>query len=312
MTVDVRPSWKSRLEDAIRGLVAVQAVSVVLDGEVVREIHVLAGMGRKPKQVARDVQSLVVARFGRNIDHRVISVVQTNDPGTPKPANLQDPVAVAAEPGRLVEPVRAPRSAVAVPTPASGRSAEVEFAVSPPRESASERPAARYAESGPRAARQESPASLRPTAPGRIRFGSVNLYVAGPRAQAQVELRWKGITRMGSASGIAARDAAAGLVAAATVAAIHEFMQEGWGLSVMGVDLIRLGRREVAVVALTLFAHRQEKMLVGSCSVEQDAQQAVVLATLSALNRVVGGLPTREPTEYVLRPTSDQEDSEAK
>jgi hypothetical protein len=35
----------------------------------------------------------------------------------------------------------------------------------------------------------------------RIRFGSVNLYMDGARAQAQVELRWKGVLRMGSASG---------------------------------------------------------------------------------------------------------------
>jgi hypothetical protein len=57
-------------------------------------------------------------------------------------------------------------------------------------------------------------------------------------------------------------------------------------------------------VALELLAHRTQKSLAGCCMVEQDAPEAVVLATLSALNRIVGGLPTREPTEYVLRPAS--------
>ena len=38
--------------------------------------------------------------------------------------------------------------------------------------------------------------------------------------------------------------------------------------------------------------------------IEQDPPQAVVLATLDALNRVVGGLRVKEPTEYVLRPTT--------
>jgi len=46
--------------------------------------------------------------------------------------------------------------------------------------------------------------------------------------------------------------------------------------------------------------------------VEQDAQQAVALATLAGLNRVLGGLRTKEPTEYVLRPSSAQEASGAK
>jgi hypothetical protein len=61
-----------------------------------------------------------------------------------------------------------------------------------------------------------------------------------------------------------------------------------------------------------LVAHREHKSLVGCCTVEQDVPQAVALATLAALNRVVGGLETREPTEYVLRPTSNQEASEAR
>jgi hypothetical protein len=49
---------------------------------------------------------------------------------------------------------------------------------------------------------------------------------------------------------------------------------------------------------------RQEKILVGTCVIEQDLHQAVVFATLAALNRLVGGLRPKEPTEYVLRPTS--------
>jgi len=67
---------------------------------------------------------------------------------------------------------------------------------------------------------------------------------------------------------------------------------------------VRLGRDEVAVVTLALIAQRQQKTLAGCCPVGGDAPQAVVLATLSALNRVVGGLRTREPMEYVLRPAS--------
>lgn len=254
-----RLPWKEQLEAAIRGLRDVKAASVVADGEHIREIHVVAGPGRGPKHIVRDVQTVVVARFGRPFDHRVVSVAIAED----EPASI--PAAVAP---------------VAAPAPA-------------------ERPATPPAE----------PNGLVRVA--RIRFVSVNLYVSGPRAQAQVELRWKGISRMGSATGTATREGASQLVAAATVSALQEFLEDGWGLSVSGVQFASVGRKEVVIVALTLLAHRQEKSLVGSCTIEQDAHQAVVLATLAALNRVVGGLPTREPTEYVLRPTSTQEDSEA-
>lgn len=77
------------------------------------------------------------------------------------------------------------------------------------------------------------------------------------------------------------------------------------------IELVRLGKQDVVVVSVSLLAHRSEKILVGCCTVERDAQQAVVLATLAALNRVLGGLRTREPTEYVLRPASAEEVSGA-
>ncbi len=138
----------------------------------------------------------------------------------------------------------------------------------------------------------------------RIRYSSVNLYFDGSRAQAQVELKWKGVLRMGSASGWCTRDGAHRLIATAALAALQEFVRDDFGLAVEDVQIVRAGRHEVVLVTLTLLAHRQEKVLVGSCTVGRDAEQAVVLATLAALNRVVGGLRTREPIEYVLRPAS--------
>ena len=131
------------------------------------------------------------------------------------------------------------------------------------------------------------------------------------RAQAQVELGWKGVSRLGTATGSATRDGAQGLIVSATLMAVQEFLEDGLALSLQDMELLRLGKRDVIVVSLSLLAHRSEKTLVGCCTVEQDAQQAVVLATLAALNRVVGGLRTREPTEYVLRPASTEETSGA-
>jgi hypothetical protein len=41
-----------------------------------KELHVLAGAGKSPKQIARDIQSVAMATFGLELDHRIISVVQ--------------------------------------------------------------------------------------------------------------------------------------------------------------------------------------------------------------------------------------------
>src|SRR5438270_8324253 len=59
---------------------AVNAARIVAD-EIGRpkELHILASSGKSPKQIARDVQSVAMATFGLEIDHRIISVVQLDD-----------------------------------------------------------------------------------------------------------------------------------------------------------------------------------------------------------------------------------------
>lgn len=64
------------LEETLCRLPSVDAVRVVLDGDRVTEVHVLAPPEKPAKQVVRDIQSLAMARFGTHIDRRSISVVQ--------------------------------------------------------------------------------------------------------------------------------------------------------------------------------------------------------------------------------------------
>lgn len=66
------------LERDLEKIQGVSSVRVVGD-DVPTEIHVVASLGRAPKQVVRDVQSLAAARFGISIDHRIVSVVQLED-----------------------------------------------------------------------------------------------------------------------------------------------------------------------------------------------------------------------------------------
>ena len=275
-----RTSWAARAQAAIRALRDVAGASVQMAGDEIREVHVLTRSNRPPKQIVRDVQTVLLTRFDRNIDYRVVSVAYVED-DTPEPAASR-----VTHPDLAGEPpppaTRTPTSAP-TPAPASARTPAPASARSPEPNSARE-------------------ASWMPTE--RIRFQSVNLFVSGPRTQAQVELKWKGLPRMGSASGWSTRAGSDRLIAGATLAAVQEFVADDVALSIHEVEFLRLGRRRAVVVSISLLAHRQEKILVGSCAVEEDVPESIVLATLSALNRVVGGLRTRELTEYVLRPTS--------
>lgn len=229
----------------------------------------MARTSRKPKQIVRDVESALNAYLQRRIDHRVISVVMMGEEGGASPA-----------------PVAAPQPSRGAPV--------AEF--SAPRRVRDLEPSARGL-SG-----VEAPGARPPSE--RVRFVSANLFVAGLRTQAQVELSWRGVTRLGSATGASASDSAERLVAAATLQALQPFLGEDRALSAQDVTRVRLGRRSVIVVAVKLLEQRVEKMLTGSCTVTHDIPQSVVYATLSAVNRVLGGLPVREPVEYELRPAS--------
>jgi hypothetical protein len=72
------------LEETLARLPSVHAVRVIADRDRIREIHVLAAPEKAAKQVVRDVQTLVLARFGLDLDRRLISVVQIGPDRLPR------------------------------------------------------------------------------------------------------------------------------------------------------------------------------------------------------------------------------------
>jgi hypothetical protein len=74
---DVDDTELGAIEKELCRLPAVNAARIVTD-EIGRpkELHILASAEKSPKQIARDVQSVAMASFGMEIDHRIISVVQ--------------------------------------------------------------------------------------------------------------------------------------------------------------------------------------------------------------------------------------------
>lgn len=68
--------------DYINRLPGVISSDVVIDGDIVSEVHILSNASRTPKQLVRDVQSVFYARFHKKIDHKVVSVAQIDVPIT--------------------------------------------------------------------------------------------------------------------------------------------------------------------------------------------------------------------------------------
>lgn len=65
------------IEEALSQVGEIKAARVVAaaDGSI-SEIHVLALPSKSPKQLVRDIESAIMARFGIPIDHRKISIAQ--------------------------------------------------------------------------------------------------------------------------------------------------------------------------------------------------------------------------------------------
>jgi hypothetical protein len=95
-----RPPLPLRLspefEDAIRGIPGVRAASVVTDAAgTPTEVHVVTGDEKSAKQFVRDIQSVAMASFELELDHRVVSIVQLPTVG----ASVLTPVAGDEIPG---------------------------------------------------------------------------------------------------------------------------------------------------------------------------------------------------------------------
>jgi len=79
------------LEELINNISDVVSSKVVLNDNEIEEIHVLSSNRRGPKQISRDIQSALSAKFNMiNIDYKKISVAQIEDrSNTPSEFRLQ-------------------------------------------------------------------------------------------------------------------------------------------------------------------------------------------------------------------------------
>lgn len=75
------------MEDELRRIPEVRAARIVADdqGRPV-EVHILATTGKNAKQLVRDVQSVAIAAGGVDFDHRIVSLVQLEDPDAVAPS----------------------------------------------------------------------------------------------------------------------------------------------------------------------------------------------------------------------------------
>lgn len=247
---------------------------VVGAGGEIAEVHVMATAERGAKQIVRDVESALFANFGVRIDHRKISVAVMDDakPGESRPAAPERPRVVPREEG----------SAGVHVGPGAARAA-------PPR--------AQFA-----AAADAAPAPRAAAAPPRLRYVGLNVKVSGGGSSASVELMRGGLRVVGDSTSPAAGTTALRSIAEATLRAVMHCYEAGPALSLEEIVFAPLAQRQAVVVAVACHVGRETTRLLGATFVGDDPQQAVICATLDAVNRFSGRMKEREFVEIEVGP----------
>ena len=121
----------------------------------------------------------------------------------------------------------------------------------------------------------------------RLMFKGISYSLQGSRLEAVVELASENRTCQGRSSGINSRRNGLRLFAEATTEAIKQFLAPGVYLIFEDVAHFSLDSQTVVAAVLTLLRDLSEETLVGSALVRHDDKDAVVRATLAAINRRV-------------------------
>lgn len=203
-------SWAS-YEQALKQIRSVLGARIKanIEGEI-EEIHVLADSNRNPKQVVRDVESMLVTQFGIEIDHKIVSVVQVDD---------------------------------------------------------------------------EEETSLPAQEPIRPKLVAVTIRTVHSMAEVKVELLSGEKLLEGIAQGPSSAYNKLRLFAEATIQALATLTMEKLIFVTEDVNINPLGKNHVAQVAITLITPSGEQTLAGCAIVKSDEREAVVKATLDAVNR---------------------------
>jgi hypothetical protein len=206
---------ETALQELINDVDSVISSRVKLDdrGNAV-EIHVLADKSRNAKQIVRDVQSAVMARFGIDIDHRVISIAQVNHDNVTSKGH-------------------------------------------------------------------------------RLLFKGMEMVSEGVVTEVKVILSYGQKDFTGVCRGINTSRNIGRLISQSTLQAVMDFLSLGEIFVLEDVKELKLANHDAVVVAVTHIENGIEHLLAGSAFVRSDFKDAVIRATLNAVNRLIERLINR-------------------
>jgi len=124
-----------------------------------------------------------------------------------------------------------------------------------------------------------------PRAGRRPSIAKIHLLSEGLDVTASVTLASSGRTATGEARGLASQTGVHRAVATATLRAVEELVGGVVRVELEHLEVSAMGNERTVVVLLTLLTDKGSEPLTGAAAVRDDVRQAVIRATLDALNR---------------------------
>lgn len=265
---------------------ALRAVPGVADASITPDrrlggagtLHLTLVPGANEVTVAHAVNQVLREHFGLAVDTANISVVDETSPvrlsAVPEDPVLPRPMAPTFGP-----PQAAPDPAVPAVSGLSAVPGLVEDeldAEEPPEEQATPE------------SLEDAPESSAPVPAGRgprLLIERMQLVAADLGVETEVTLGLKGDSWTGHADSAATPSAVHRAVAAATLDAVQQCVDRAMRLELEHLEVPALGSERAVVVEVSLVTRRGAERLTGVSAVRDDVRQAVIRATLDALNR---------------------------
>lgn len=121
----------------------------------------------------------------------------------------------------------------------------------------------------------------------RVAIRRIDLAIEDGRGKAIVELERDGQRVAGQAEGPALGVGGIRLLVEATVAALRQWLPSGWNVALEEITRTPLGEGEAVNVLLITGTPMREEHLLGSALYRSDPHEAVVKATMKAMNRML-------------------------
>jgi hypothetical protein len=113
----------------------------------------------------------------------------------------------------------------------------------------------------------------------------MHLISSGLDVTATVTLSYNGTVSQGEATGTATQSGVQRAVALATLRSVEQMLNSPARFELEHIEVAPTGRDRTVVVALTMLGRSGSERLTGAAAVREDVRQAVIRATLDALNR---------------------------